>query len=82
MITTIWNFISGVEAKVKAGATAALVASLLAALLNGLQANSALLAPLSPTLQFVIITAAPTLAVFLTAWAAKHTPRDDQAGGI
>lgn len=65
-------FWSNVEAKVKKSALAGLIASLVLALLNAVVGNSAILGGFPAWLQFVLITCAPTLAVFLSGYAAKH----------
>jgi len=66
-----------IETKVKASTLVALLASLALALLNGIVAESEILGSLPPALQFVILTLAPTLAVFLAGYSAPHTRRSN-----
>jgi hypothetical protein len=67
------EFWRAVEAKVKAAALGTLAASLALALLNAVVGDSQLLGSLPPWLQFVLVTCAPTLVTFLTAWKTRHT---------
>ncbi len=69
-----------VEAKVKSATTATFLVSLLIAVLNAVVADDALLGPLPPWLQAVVIAAAPTAVTFLSGWAARHTPRSPVSG--
>lgn len=64
-----------VETKVAVATTFTALAGLGGAMLNAFVGNSALLGVLPNWAQFVIITLAPALVTFLTAYAAPHTPR-------
>lgn len=64
-----------IESKVKAATTATLSASLVLAVLNDLNGDAKLLAPLPGWLQAVIIAVLPTAITFLSGWQARHTPR-------
>lgn len=66
-----------VELKAIAATCVALVAGAVAAVLNGLDANSALLGPVPSWAQGMVITAAPAIAVAAGGYAARHTPRPD-----
>jgi hypothetical protein len=64
-----------IEAKVQASAWAAALVGLLVAVLNQVAGNNELLGGLPPLAQTVIAVGVPPLVVFLSGWAAKHTPR-------
>jgi hypothetical protein len=67
-----------ISPKVKASTAVALLLSLLAAILNEAQTNSALLGALPDWLQGVVITLIPTVLVFLGGYSP--TDRLRQAG--
>lgn len=58
-----------IEAKVVASSLVTLVASLVVAWLNALQAQPDLLGSLPPVWQFVILTAVPPVLAFAGGWA-------------
>ena len=64
-----------VETKVRAATVVATVVGLVVTVLNAVGTNSALLGSTPAWLQSIVILLAPPLAVFLTAWAAPHSPR-------
>lgn len=65
-----------VEAKVTAATLAAFAASLVLALCNAVIADSSILGPLPGWAQFLILTLAPTVAIYAAGYSAPHTPRD------
>lgn len=67
------KFWSAVEAKVKAAALGTLAASVIVALLNAVVGDSQLLGSLPAWLQFVLVTAAPTVLSFAAGYRARHT---------
>lgn len=58
-----------VERKVTVSALVALLASVAVAVLNGVQADSSLLAPLPPWAQTLALLVIPALVTFLAGWA-------------
>jgi len=69
------SFWSQIEAKVMSATFASFVASLLLAILNATVASSQLMGGLPAWLQFLLVTFAPSLATFLSGYAAKHTAK-------
>lgn len=67
-----------VEAKVKAATTGTFVVSLILAVLNDLNGDASLLAPLPAWIQGVVIAVVPSGITFLTGWQARHTSRISQ----
>ncbi|OMI38233.1 holin [Streptomyces sparsogenes] len=63
------------EAKVKAATAGTFLVSLVLAVLNDLNGDAELLAPLPGWLQAVVIALVPTAITFLSGWQARHTPR-------
>jgi len=64
-----------VETKVTVATVVTGLAGLGGAMLNTFVGNSALLGVLPAWAQFLIITLAPAIVTFLTAYAAPHTSR-------
>ena len=75
ILAALREFWHDIETKVKASGLAAFAAGLAIALLNALQANSALLGGLSPTVQFLLIASIPAVITALAGYQAKHTYR-------
>lgn len=67
----------GVEAKVILSTVGSLAASVVVAILNAVLADSTLLGGVSPEWQALIIAAIPPVIVFLSGYAAAHTPRGE-----
>ncbi|MEU9789119.1 holin [Streptomyces sparsogenes] len=63
------------EAKVKASTVGTFLVSLVLAVLNDLNGDAELLAPLPGWLQALVIALVPTGVTFLSGWQARHTPR-------
>lgn len=70
-----------VERKVWAATAATFATSGALAVLNDLQVHPELLGDLPRVVQTVLILFGPPLATFLSGYAAKHTPRDEQPQG-
>jgi hypothetical protein len=67
-----------VEKKVWAATAATFFTSGAIAVLNDVQSKPELLGSLPPLLQTLVILFGPPLVTFLSGYAAKHTPRDEQ----
>lgn len=68
-----------VETKVKAATASTFVISLVLAVLNDLNGDAQLLAPLPDWLQVIVIAVVPAGITYLTGWQARHTPRGPSA---
>lgn len=77
MLSKVRAFIASIERKVKAAGLLTFGAALVLAWLNAVQANSALLPPLSPTVQFVVVASLPPLITLVGAYITAHTPRPE-----
>lgn len=69
-----------IERKVMAAGLWGLLGSMVVALLTQVQGNEHLLDFLPPQAKFVALAVLPSLAAFVGAWAAKHTPRPGADG--
>ncbi|MBP8532346.1 holin [Streptomyces sp. MK37H] len=67
-----------IEAKVKAATASTFVIALVLAVLNDLNGDAELLAPLPAWLQAIVIAAGPPVVTFLSGWQARHTSRISQ----
>lgn len=67
-----------IESKVTVASFMALMSGIVIAVLNAVVADNSLLASWHPVLQFLLITAAPTVITFFGAFQAPHTPRADK----
>lgn len=80
-MSTVFSTASGsypVEPKVWAGTFMGVVAGVVFAIFNAVQANSHILAPLPQWAQFVLLAGTPPLATFLAAYSADHQYRQGE----